>query len=289
MKEHLQRPFKIKTSPSQSERQDHRTGKGNEDPIDAYTEWETLVAEYTTRTLTKESDRIPAILGLANVMGPMFECEFFIGIWKGKHLLRSLLWQVNRGTSASDNSYPSWTWASKSGCAIDYSMANLDGGRASSWPTSLIAIDETQGSMTLKGPVGKLTPEQIGSLTSHFGVGFTTKLSMDDDPKQRQDKALSNYLDFLQGNGPMPTWNNPNESLLQGRSVWYIDIVKYEHGAGHQGYGLQMWPTGQPASVVRLLLEAADSEELPRSFRRIGIAHVQLEELEGVVREVAIV
>ncbi|KAH7186058.1 heterokaryon incompatibility protein-domain-containing protein [Fusarium flagelliforme] len=289
MKEHLQRPFKVKTSLSHSEQQDHETGRGNEDPVDAYTEWETLVAEYTTRNLTKESDRIPAILGLANVMGPMFECKFFMGIWKGKHFLRSLLWQVNRGTSTCANSYPTWTWASKSGCAIDYSMANLDGGRAGSWPTSLVAIDETQGSITLKGPVGKLTPEQMEKLAGHLGFNFTTKLSMDDDPKQSPDKPLSTYLDFLQGNGRMPTWNDPRKSLLQRRSIWYVDIVKYEHGAGHQGYGLPMWPTGQPASVVRLLLEAADREELPSSFKRVGIAHVQLEELEGMMREVVIV
>ncbi|KAJ4139736.1 hypothetical protein NW768_001079 [Fusarium equiseti] len=287
MKEHLQRPFKIKTSLTQSEQQDHETRKGNEDPVDAYTEWETLVAEYTTRNLTKESDRIPAILGLANVMGPMFECEFFMGIWKGKHFLRSLLWQVNQGTSTCANSYPSWTWASKS-CAIDYSMANQDGGRVSSWPTSLVRIDE--GAITLKGPVGELTPEQMESLTSRFGFGVTVKLSMDDDSKQSQDKPLSNYLDYLSGKATqMPTWNDPKESLLQGRSVWYIDIVKYEHGAGHQGYGYPMWPNGQPASVVRLLLEAADCEEPPRLFRRIGIAHVQLEELEGVMREVVVV
>ncbi|KPA38577.1 heterokaryon incompatibility protein [Fusarium langsethiae] len=79
MKEHLQRPFKIKATLSQSEQQDNATGRGisseEDDPVDAYTEWETLVAEYTTRNLTRESDRIPAILGLANVMGPMFECD----------------------------------------------------------------------------------------------------------------------------------------------------------------------------------------------------------------------
>ncbi|RBR19540.1 uncharacterized protein FIESC28_05535 [Fusarium coffeatum] len=286
MKEHLQRPFKIKATLPHSEQQGHE----KEDRVDAYTEWETLVAEYTTRNLTKESDRIPAILGLANVMGPMFECEFVMGIWKGKHFLRSLLWQVHQGTSMSGNSYPSWTWASRSGCAIDYAMANVDGERTSSWPTSPVAIDETHGSITLKGPVGKLTTEQMESLASHLGFGFTTKLSMDDDPKQSQDKPLSTYLDYLSGKTTeMPTWNNPRESLLQGRSVWYIDIVKYEHGAGHQGYGLPMWPTGQPASVVRLLLEATDCEQPPRLFKRVGIAHVQLEELEGVVREVVIV
>lgn len=287
MKEHLQRPFKIQGTPPQSE---HETGKENEDTVDAYKEWETLVAEYTTRNLTKESDRIPAILGLANVMGPMFECEFSMGIWKGKHFPRSLLWQVHRGSCTAKNSYPSWTWASRSGCAIDYDFANLDGGRAGSWPASLVAIDETHGSITLKSPVGKLTPEQMESLASRFSFTFMDKISMDDDPKQSWDKPLSTYLDYLSGTTTgMATPNDPKESLLQGREIWYIDIVKYEHGSGHQGYGLPMWPQGQPASLVRLLLEATDCEEPPRLFKRIGIAHVQLEELEGVVREVVII
>ncbi|CAG7558696.1 unnamed protein product [Fusarium equiseti] len=246
-----------------------------EDRVDAYTEWETLVAEYTKRNLTKDSDRIPAILGLANVMG--------------RFLNANPSWAFGMVNTSSAVFYGK-SAGEQSGCAMDYSMTNLDGGRTSSWPTSLVAIDKTQWSIALKGPVGKLTPEQIESLTGHLGFGFTTKLSMDDDPKQSQDEPLSKYLDYLSGKTTtMSTWNNPSVSLLQGCSVWYIDLVKYEHGAGHQGYGYPMWPSGQPASVIRLLLEAADSEELPRSFRRIGIAHMQLEELEGVVREVVIV
>lgn len=276
MKEHLQRPFKIKATLSRSEQQDHETGRGKfwveEDRVAAYTEWETLVAEYTTRNLTKESDRIPAILGLANVMGPMFQCEFFMGIWKGKHFLHSLLWRVQTASICtalqSSNSYPSWTWASKPGCAIDYSMANQGGGRASSWPISLVAIDDTHvcngitGSITLEGPLGKLTPRQMEILKSWPGSDFMTEISMDLDPKG---------------------------SLTQGRSIWYIDVVKFERGAKQQGYGYPMWPEGQPGSVIRLLLEAADYEKPSRLFRRIGIAHMQSEELDAVVREVVIV
>ncbi|OBS22819.1 hypothetical protein FPOA_09144 [Fusarium poae] len=278
MKEHLQEPFKINATLSKSKQQElyHAIGRGNswaeEDREAAYREWETLVAEYTTRNLTNESDRIPAILGLANVMGPMFECDFVMGIWKGKHFLRSLLWRVQTTSTCnslqSGNSYPSWTWASKSGCAIDYSMANQGGGRASSWPTSLVAIDDThlcngiKGSITLKGPLGKLTSRQIERFVSKFGIDFMTKISMDVDPK---------------------------DSLPQDRPVWYIDIVTFEHGDKPQGYGLPMWPGGQPSSVVKLLLEAADSEEPPRLFRRVGIAHMQSEEQDVTVREVMIV
>ncbi|RGP62657.1 het-domain-containing protein [Fusarium sporotrichioides] len=276
MKGHLQRSFKIKATLSQSEQQDNAIGRGTsseeDDPVDAYTEWETLVAEYTTRSLTKESDRIPAILGLANVMGPMFECDFLMGIWKGKHFLRSLLWQVQTASTCtalqSSNSYPSWTWASKSGCAINYSMARQGGGRASSWPTSLVAIDETHvwngitGSITLKGPLGKLTPRQIEVLGSKPSFDFTTEMSMDLDPKG---------------------------SIPQGLSVWYIDVVNFEHGAAYQGYGKPVWPQGQAASVVKLLLEAADCEEPPRLFRRIGIVHMRSGEQDAMVREVTIV
>jgi hypothetical protein len=147
-------------------------------------------------------------------------------------------------------------------------MANQGGGRASSWPTSLVAIDDTHvwngitGSITLKGPLGKLMPRQIESLSSNTGFHFWTNISMDLDPKG---------------------------SLPEGRSVWYIDVMKFERGATYQGYGYPTWPNGQPGSVVRLLLEAADCEEPCRLFRRIGIAHTQSEELDVMVREVVIV
>ncbi|CEI70722.1 hypothetical protein FVEN_g794 [Fusarium venenatum] len=276
MKEHLQRPFKVNVTLSQSEQQDHGTEKGKswaeEDRLAAYAEWETLVADYTTRNLTKESDRIPAILGLANVMGPMFQCDFFMGIWKGEHFLRSLLWRVQTVSTCaslqSSNSYPSWTWASKPGCAIGYSMANKGGGRASSWPTSLVAIDDThvwngiKGSITLKGPLGKITPDQKTRLSESFGFYVIKQISMDRDPK---------------------------DSLPPELSVWFIDIVKFEHGAEQVGYGYPMWPEGQPSSVVKLLLEAVDCEEPPRVFRRIGIAHIESEEQDVVLREIKIV
>ncbi|RGP78690.1 heterokaryon incompatibility [Fusarium longipes] len=275
IKQQIQKPFKINDSILLSEQQGHKTGNGEswveEDRVAAYMKWQSLVAEYTERDLTKDSDRIPAILGLANVMGPMFQCEFFMGIWKGKYFLRSLLWRIKTAATCiasleSSNSYPSWTWASKAGCAIDYSMANKSGGRASSWPTSVVEIDESHvwngitGAITLKGLMGRLTPDQIETITTRARFSISSvEISMDSDPK---------------------------DGLPQEQSVWYMNIVKFEHGAPPQGYGYPTFPQGQPESTVCLLLEPADSEEPPRLFRRIGIAEIQSKDLDVVEREV---
>ncbi|KPA35341.1 hypothetical protein FLAG1_11965, partial [Fusarium langsethiae] len=137
--------------------------------------------------------------------------------------------------------------------ALPYSLAT---------PTHLGRGHPGLGSITLKGPLGKLTPRQIEVLGNNPSFDFTTKMSMDFDPKG---------------------------SLAQGVSVWYIDVLKFEHGGKHQGYGYPMWPGGQPASVVKLLLEATDCEEPPRLFRRIGIVHMQSGEQDAMVCEATIV
>jgi hypothetical protein len=58
------------------------------------TGWEEVLENYTKRQITMQSDRLVALSGMASVIGRLVGCEFFAGLWRGKHLCRSLLWQV---------------------------------------------------------------------------------------------------------------------------------------------------------------------------------------------------
>jgi hypothetical protein len=93
--------------------------------------WWRMVEEYSLRGLTKETDRLPAISGLARRMEDPGLGEYLSGIWQ-ENLLWGLLWQcdgigINSGMSSSPGATkkrgsrskisvaPTWSWASITG------------------------------------------------------------------------------------------------------------------------------------------------------------------------------
>jgi hypothetical protein len=95
--------------------------------------WKTLVADYSKRSLTYESDRLPAISGVAselNVMNPSW--QYLAGIWK-QWLFSELLWIASWGEQNQHppqakplDEMPSWSWASIVG-QIFYKFEGCEG------------------------------------------------------------------------------------------------------------------------------------------------------------------
>lgn len=80
---------------------------------DCYAQWTQLMTEYTARDLSKMTDRIPASLGISNMVGARLNDKTTAGIWSGPHCLLSLLWVVQCPETSSRNAnYPTWSWAS---------------------------------------------------------------------------------------------------------------------------------------------------------------------------------
>ncbi|CCT61514.1 related to tol protein [Fusarium fujikuroi IMI 58289] len=74
-------------------------------------EWNRLAQLYTGRYLTKQTDRILAISGLAQIFSPMRGGEYAAGLWV-KDLPKTLLWESRSGAlypRPSDQG-PSWSW-----------------------------------------------------------------------------------------------------------------------------------------------------------------------------------
>jgi hypothetical protein len=93
--------------------------------VDKHGLWRTIVQNYVQSELTYESDRLPALSGLARQFAkhlPQQE-EYLAGLWAGD-LHRNLFWEVighmNRysyysaptGTKRLNSNLPSWSWAS---------------------------------------------------------------------------------------------------------------------------------------------------------------------------------
>lgn len=92
-------------------------GKGKLD-IGAF--WRVIVEDYTPLHLTYESDRLPAIGGLASKIHGFFHLsgnDYLAGLWRHT-LARDLLWEVSGSSTVprrgqlGDKTPPSWSWAS---------------------------------------------------------------------------------------------------------------------------------------------------------------------------------
>ncbi|KAL8783082.1 MAG: hypothetical protein Q9213_004894 [Squamulea squamosa] len=78
--------------------------------------WARIIAQYTGCLLTKESDKLAALSGLAKMLGPMLQATYLAGLWS-TDIAYQLLWEI--ATPIPKDSVrrprlyraPSWSWA----------------------------------------------------------------------------------------------------------------------------------------------------------------------------------
>lgn len=141
--------------------------------------WKGLVQNYTARRLTRITDRLPAIAGLATFVHQRLRIRYLFGLWETKGLLDQLLWSSLDHTDdfmagsrlgLKDDLAPSWSWASSSATVSIPGEEPMDeteddilnnarqgqGGKTRVW--SLQSISINLSTANLFGPgTGKLT------------------------------------------------------------------------------------------------------------------------------------
>ncbi len=98
--------------------QDREPGGGRERVV-SWADWYAMVEDYTARGITKQTDRLPALAGLAQAVARETGGGYLAGVWKSG-LLEGLVWCRSREAGeglAVTTEYvaPSWSWASVSG------------------------------------------------------------------------------------------------------------------------------------------------------------------------------
>lgn len=93
------------------------TGTSKDDYMN-YSDWYRMIKNYTGRDITKDSDRLPALFGLAKALEAQTGDKYLNGIWL-KGLLEGLMWcsvsADNLLSRPKKSSAPSWAWASVKG------------------------------------------------------------------------------------------------------------------------------------------------------------------------------
>ncbi|MCJ1430012.1 hypothetical protein MMC29_007927 [Sticta canariensis] len=115
--------YSLSTTQSSSNQIQHRSQYAKpltegRSETDLYRDWRHIISEYTSRKLTKESDRFPALSGVASKLQAFTQDTYLGGLWKND-LLKSLLWQTESPLPLS-SAYraPSFSWASVSGSVV---------------------------------------------------------------------------------------------------------------------------------------------------------------------------
>ncbi|KAI0169812.1 heterokaryon incompatibility protein-domain-containing protein [Hypoxylon sp. FL1284] len=79
-----------------------------------YADWYTMIEDYTGRDITKDSDRLRALSGLARALETRTEDKYLVGLWLGG-LLEGLMWvpaSSDHVSHPTNSSFPSWSWVS---------------------------------------------------------------------------------------------------------------------------------------------------------------------------------
>jgi hypothetical protein len=120
--------------------------------------WCQLVETYSERQLTEESDKFPAISGMARQFHDIDMGDYVAGIWS-RYAVKMLLWFPHRGrlgarhTRAEFYTAPSWSWASVIG-KIDWDFGYF---RFEEMPEVVAEVHNIKCEYSTKDDFGKLS------------------------------------------------------------------------------------------------------------------------------------
>jgi len=120
-------------------------------------DWGRLVQDYTSRGMTRQTDKLVAISGIASIISSLKSLEYIAGIWNGSHdmFVQGLLWSASKRGPRLLDVAPSWSWASIE-CEVNWPGHLSVGFRRTASIISLECsgtIARSQGSITLQSHV----------------------------------------------------------------------------------------------------------------------------------------
>ncbi|KAJ8114448.1 hypothetical protein OPT61_g3678 [Boeremia exigua] len=255
--------------------------------------WRTVVASYTVLSLTKSTDRLPALGGLASHMAAVRQASYLAGLWKDS-LNDDLLWgayyeaeTTTRKPRPSPRIAPTWSWASTAHY-VDYNDTILFssfeiGTEREQEPHQHFATIEH--CTTLPSAVNEFGAIQEGSLkiTGLFVTGSIQYGTIERAVGRLTPGPLQTYKSYLfclpSGDWPVrPDYlfdTEGSESILPATEVYCLRMSHLRVGSWQK--------------LVSLVLRV--SPDRPDCFERIGLLEVKsrTEEVDciGVLYEAA--
>lgn len=233
-------------------------------------EWNTIVWDYSMRKLTKSSDKLIAISGLAQKAWEQLRCQYLAGVWlKDLHL--GLCWhaspisRVVYSAKQTDASYmlvqeapkrastyraPSWSWAS-----IDGPVTFIEDG------DSRYGLSTTSSMECIDSSVELSTDNAFGAVkAAHITLRVPLRVVPSD---QLAANVWMEYYEFYTVKNKIGFYLEDAQNYLVG------DITCIRIATCAQGIGPSL-----PTQSIVLLLEQCDGGK----YRRVGIGVILVEE-----------
>ncbi|KUI68623.1 hypothetical protein VM1G_04558 [Cytospora mali] len=208
--------------------------------------WYDVVQEFTRRKITKDTDRLPALAGLAEQYKKMTGNEYLAGMWV-EDLPGTLLWKGPDRGLKSPTAYraPSWSWASLEG-EIKFELP-MD--ETPEFNTSVVSAHCEYN------PPGSLSTVTSGWLDVEGPVGLVSGVKKSD---------FSSRV-FTNGR-PVNGHDGWSASLDQDNTCSEGDVAQSKI------YLLQIVVDSFPGNTSSLILEKVQPSGGKDTFRRIGYA-----------------
>lgn len=106
---------------------------------------------YGPRKLTRATDKLPAISGIASLYAEKINDEYLAGLWRSQ-LVEGLMWQSLSFRRVQDYRAPSWSWASGNGIPASGQIVDF---------TEIAEILDAKVTLKGKNPYGEVTDGYI--------------------------------------------------------------------------------------------------------------------------------
>jgi len=163
------------------------------DKDEVYSLWRSVVEMYSSRKMTKEADKLTALLGVAQEVASVLDDRLVAGLWH-RVIWKDMLWSVRNPRTSyrpTDFSAPTWSWASVN-AEISYELRGYDSDADLVKLVDIVSVEATTtssasqtvlGEMVVSGalfPLSSFGPHQRGPGSRLSGVNSSSTRFIED-------------------------------------------------------------------------------------------------------------
>ena len=241
--------------------------------------WHRKLSDFMGRQITFNSDRLPAIAGLAKEIAKQTRYDYVAGLWK-QDMLSCLLWRAAR-IGTIQNNHPSWSWA------VVHSQQHIPWGSTSSLEAGQILEDDHTRAEVAEVNVKNVNDDPFGQVLSasltltgpwrsvqwkekplpYFEQWNKKRCVIDrfriHDRVRDEELTIPEQIVISLDDPPLQDDDPKVMEALIHRQVIYVQLGRY---------GSHDWRWGEGRAFWALMLEPVDGKE--ERYRRIGVAQI---------------
>jgi hypothetical protein len=246
---------------------------------DPYERWYDIVQQFTRRSLTRDTDTLPALAGLAKEFQPATNDTYCAGLWK-KDIICGLLWDrlpvwSKDGntrwdhTKPSEYLAPSWSWAGVLG-----RQANFPKWRAKNALSSKSALDVAEVidvRTVIKGPdqFGQVAGGSITLKARFYQLSRPPANTVNDNPPEivREASAFEQHVDrVFKDTGRIEYEFMQQHVAAPNQKFAILELIRWAKAPGSGIPGMEL-----------MALESTGKDE--NEYRRVAIFSLRKEKI----------